>query len=146
MSIMDVSNDDEIINYDDQPVLYIEELFDGPQFKYDMRAFIVYDKDTNLFYLYGSRNCKKTQKYINYMLKYDSIDTLFNYLNVAMNTKISKVNVTVYFMSGLTSQDSFEDFLRKRSKRRELFGYDDITLNRKRFIKYMNVLNVADDC
>jgi hypothetical protein len=136
-------NESTPLFYEDQPVLYIEEKFNGKQFKTDMRAFIVYDSIDNYFYVYGSRKCKRNKKYINYMLKYECLDTLFNYLNVAMNTNEHKVNVTGYFLSGLTSEDTFDDFAGKTSNYNQLFGYDNVKLNRKIFYKYLQTLNTC---
>jgi hypothetical protein len=127
--------------YEAMPVLYIEEKIKGNEFKTDMRMFIVYDQEDNYFYVYGSRKCKQNNKYINYMLKYASIDTLYNYIQVAMNSKYQKINVTGYFITGLTSADTFDDFTEKISNYNQLFGYDKVTLNRKLFNRYLNTLN-----
>ena len=129
--------------YEDHPVLYIEEKFYGKQFKTDMRVFIVYDSEEQFFYVYGSRKCKKNKKYINYMLKYGCIKTLYNYLCVAMNTKCNKLNITGYFLSGLTSEDTFDDFVDKTNNYNQLFGYDKVCLNRKNFEKYLQILNTG---
>lgn len=131
------------IYYEDQPVLYIEEKFDGKEFKTDMRVFIVYDKVESLFYVYGTRRCKKNHKYIDYILKYETPFMLFNYLKVAMNTVYNKVNVTGYFLSGLTSDDTFDDFSQKTSRSNELFGYDNMILKRKEFNSMIHVLNTG---
>jgi hypothetical protein len=133
--------DESTIYYDDQPVLYIEEKIDGNKLKTDMRVFIVFDRDENVFCLYGSRKCDKRDKYINYMLKYSNISDLYNYLFVAMNIKFNNVNVTMFYFSELTSNDTFDDFEQKTSKLNELFGYDNIKLKTSIFNKYINVLN-----
>lgn len=140
MSTMD---EQSIIHYESQPVLYIEENYDGDKFATDMRTFIVFDKDENVFCLYGSRKCDKRKKYINYFLKYNTIDDLYNYLLLAMNTKVNTLNITAYFFSDLTSADTFDDFLQKTSKYNELFGYDNIFMNRKSFYKFINILNTG---
>lgn len=145
MDCFDEIDEPTTLFYEDQPVLYIEEKFNGKQFKTDMRAFIVYDNIDKFFYVYGSRKCKRNKKYINYMLKYECLDTLFNYLNVAMNTSEHKVNVTGYFLSGLTSEDTFDDFADKTSNYNQLFGYDNVILNRKVFCKYLQTLNTCSE-
>jgi hypothetical protein len=137
--------DESTIYYDDQPVLYIEEKIDGNMFKTDMRVFIVFDRDENVFCLYGSRKCDKRDKYINYMLKYSNISDLYNYLFVAMNIKFNNVNVTMFYLSELTSNDTFDDFEQKTSKLNELFGYDNIKLKNSIFNKYINVLNTGSN-
>ena len=135
--------DESTIYYDDQPVLYIEEKIDGNKLKTDMRVFIVFDKDESAFCLYGSRKCDNRDKYINYMLKYTNIYDLYNYLFVAMNIKFNNVNVTMFYLSELTSNDTFDDFEHKTTELNELFGYDNIKLKRKLFNKYINVLNTG---
>jgi hypothetical protein len=140
---MDIMDEQSIIYYESQPVLYIEENFDGDIFETDTRAFIVYDKDDNVFCLYGSRKCDKRKKYVNYFLKYNTIDDLYNYLLLAMNTKVNTLNITTYYFSDLTSNDTFDDFSEKTNKYKELFGYDNIKLNRKAFYKFINVLNTG---
>ena len=135
--------DESTIYYDDQPVLYIEEKIYGSKLKTDMRAFIVFDKDENAFCLYGSRKCDRRDKYINYMLKYSNVSDLYNYLFVAMNIQFHNVNVTMFYLSGLTSNDTFDDFEHKTTELNELFGYDNIKLKRKLFNKYINVLNTS---
>ena len=137
--------DESTIYYDDQPVLYIEEKIDGIMFKTDMRVFIVFDRDENAFCLYGSRKCDKRCKYIKYMLKYSNISDLYNYLFVAMNIKFNNVNVTMFYLSELTSNDTFDDFEQKTSKLNELFGYDNIKLKNSIFNKYINVLNTGSN-
>jgi hypothetical protein len=145
MDCFDEIDEPTTLFYEDQPVLYIEEKFNGKQFKTDMRAFIVYDNTDKFFYVYGSRKCKRNKKYINYMLKYERLDLLFNYLNVAMNIREHKVNVTGYFLSGLTSEDTFDDFADKTSNYNQLFGYDNVILNRKGFCKYLQTLNTDSE-
>ena len=140
---MEYSNE-PIIYYNDQVVLYIEEKFKGPQYKTDMRTFIVYDKETDCFYVYGSRKCQKNDKYENYVLKFSSIDTLYNYLKVSMNTKYTKLNITGYILSGLTSDDNFDDFEAKTNNFNQLFGYDNIRLKFSNFVSYLNVLNTVN--
>jgi hypothetical protein len=133
-----------IICYNDQVVLYIEEKFKGYQYKTDMRTFIVYDKETDCFYVYGSRKCRKNDNYENYVLKYSSIETLYNYLKVSMNTKYTKLNITGYMLSGLTSDDNFDDFEAKTNNFNQLFGYDNIRLKFSTFFSYLNVLNTVN--
>ena len=79
------------------------------------------------------------------MLKYASIDTLYNYIRVSMNSKYHKLNVTGYFIHGLASTDTFDDFTQKISNFNQLFGYDRVTLNRKLFNRYLNTLNTTDE-
>lgn len=141
---MEYFDEDETTYYDAMPVLYIEETIEGRDYKTDMRMFIVYDQVDNYFYVYGSRKCKQN-KYINYMLKYASIDTLYNYIQVSMNSKYHKLNVTGYFIHGLASTDTFDDFTEKTSNYNELFGYDRVSLNRKLFNRYLNTLNTTDE-
>jgi len=141
MSTFDEEVEPTTLFYEDQPVLYIEEKFNGKKFKTDMRAFIVYDHDDEHFYVYGSRKCKRNKKYISYTLKYASIELLFNYLSVAMNTRCHKLNITGYFLSGLTSEDTFDDFVDKINNYNQLFGYDKVSLNRRSFNRYLQVLN-----
>ncbi len=141
---MEYFDEDETTYYDAMPVLYIEETIEGRDYKTDMRMFIVYDQVDNYFYVYGSRKCKQN-KYINYMLKYASIDTLYNYIQVSMNSKYHKLNVTGYFIHGLASTDTFDDFTEKTSNYNELFGYDRVSMNRKLFNRYLNTLNTTDE-
>jgi hypothetical protein len=140
---MEYSNE-PIIYYNDQVVLYIEEKFKGSQYKTDMRTFIVYDKETDCFYVYGSRKCRKNDNYENYVLKFSSIETLYNYLKVSMDTKNSKLNITGYMLSGLTSDDNFDDFEAKTNNFNQLFGYDNIRLKFSTFFSYLNVLNTVN--
>jgi len=142
---MDYFDEAEPTFYEAMPVLYIEEKFKGTEFKTDMRMFIVYDQEDNYFYVYGSRKCKRNNNYINYMLKYASIDTLYNYIQVSTNSKYHQLNVTGYFIHGLASTDTFDDFTQKISKFNQLFGYDRVTLSRKLFNRYLNTLNTTDE-
>lgn len=135
--------EESTVYYEDQPVLYIEEKIEGNKLTTDMRVFIVFDNDDNLFYLYGSRKCNKRNKYINYMIKYSNVSDLYNYLFVAMNIKFNNVNVTMFYLSELTSNDTFDDFEYKTTKYNELFGYDNIKLKKSIFNKYINVLNTG---
>ena len=61
-----------------------------------------------------------------------------------MNTKYTKLNITGYILSGLTSDDNFDDFEAKTNNFNQLFGYDNIRLKFSNFVSYLNVLNTVN--
>lgn len=70
--------------YDSQIVLNISEFYDG---KRDTNVFILYDKDDELLYVYGSRG--KSSKYVRYEKTFEDVGVLYKFLSNSWRTTIS---------------------------------------------------------
>ena len=90
----------------------------------DMNAFILFDADDNLFYVYGSR---EGSKYIKYVKTFENINSLYNfiYLSMALSEK-HQISISVNYIEGLTNYDEFNEINEKITRYNEIVAYDDI--------------------
>lgn len=137
-------DDSESVNYY-EPTMVVEfrqlESTDKDCDTEDMRAFIVYDEDEELMYVYGSRKSESHRNQVEFVKTFDTYDQLYDFLNIIMGFDEGyKVNTSVHFMDGLTDYSGFDDFARNASRTNEISGYNREKMTKKRFNKYMSVL------
>jgi hypothetical protein len=107
----------------------------------DMRIFLIYDETDDLIYAYGSRKSNAYPNLVDFVKCFECEDSLYDFLNIMMGfDKGYSVNTSVYYMSGLTNQSYFDDFVENTSKKNEITGYDREKMSRRKFHKYMSVL------
>ena len=107
----------------------------------DMRVFLLYDEDNDLFYIYGSRKSANHPGLVDFVKTFDSVSHAYDFLNIIMGFDIGLlVNTSVYFMDGLTNYSEFDDFSKIASRKNEISGYDRQKMTRKKFKKYMSVI------
>ena len=103
----------------------------------DMNAFILFDADDNLFYVYGSR---EGSKYIKYVKTFENINSLYNfiYLSMALSEK-HQISISVNYIEGLTNYDEFNAINEKMTRYNEIVAYDDINgFSKKDFRQYVD--------
>ena len=103
----------------------------------DMNAFILFDADDNLFYVYGSR---EGSKYIKYVKTFENINSLYNfiYLSMALSEK-HQISISVNYIEGLTNYDEFNEINEKITRYNEIVAYDDINgFSKKDFRQYVD--------
>lgn len=103
----------------------------------DMNAFILFDADDNLFYVYGSR---EGSKYIKYVKTFENINSLYNfiYLSMALSEK-HQISISVNYIEGLTNYDEFNEINEKITRYNEIVAYDDINgFSKKDFRQFVD--------
>ncbi len=107
----------------------------------DMRAFIVYDDEEDLIYVFGSRKSDTHRNQAEFVKKFDTHDQLYDFLNIIMGfDNKHRINTSVHFMPDLTDYSGFDDFVRNASRTNEISGYNREKMTKKRFKQYMSVL------
>lgn len=129
-----------ITHYENFFAIKIQEL-DPVTDEIDTQCFIVYDKEDDKFYVYGSRNFAKGQYNCAYQKSFSYINDMFAFLEVVMNLKLHKVNIIIYHISYATSAADFHSLNQLCSFKNEIAGYNKISINRcKYFSKYLSTI------
>jgi len=129
---------DELTNityYDTMMVINITE-YDKNNDQ-DMNAFILFDTDDNLFYVYGSR---KGSKYVKYVKTFETIHGLYDfiYLSTAIGEN-HQISISVNYVEGLSNYDEYNEIKEKVTRYNEIVAYDEVTkFSKKKFIRFVN--------
>lgn len=103
----------------------------------DMHAFIMYDDEEDLIYVFGSRKKDSVQ----FIKSFDSEKHAYDFLEIMMGFDRGYfINTSVYYMSNLTDYSGFDDFSKNAIKHDELSGYDRELMTLKKFRKYLSVI------
>ena len=125
-----------------QTVLYIEELSNGNP---DWRMFIHYNHNSYRYIITGTRGIKTATLRLAFRYRSDVLD----YLAWCMNTR-PKCNMAMYAMccesvaTLSVSTLSVDELLSSRSKKTELYGYNDIQLSTADLREQLAVLRGLD--
>jgi hypothetical protein len=106
----------------------------------DMRIFMLYDADEDLMYLYGSRKSDNFPRYPTFVKTFSDRDVLYDFLDVMMDFTRHKIETAVHQIDYLTDYSDFDEIQRKTSNLTQLSGFDNVTLTKKDYKKYINVL------
>ena len=116
--------------YDSQIVLNISEFYDG---KRDTNVFILYDKDDELLYVYGSRG--KSSKYVRYEKTFEDVGVLYKFLSeLVANHDIS---ISANYLLDLTNHDDYDSLESKVNRHNEVVAYDNTRLTKRLLEKYV---------
>jgi hypothetical protein len=122
--------------FDGHMVLNITE-FDSATKKRDSDIFILYDRDDELFYVYGARG--SNQKYVRYQHTFVDVKDLHNFISLVVSS--NPMSVSVNYLEGLASDDNYDTFFAKASRYNEVVAYDNVeSLTRKALQKYVDVI------
>lgn len=103
----------------------------------DMHAFIIYDYEEDLIYVFGSRKKDSAQ----FVKAFDSEKHAYEFLDIMMGFDRGYfINTSVYYMSDLTDYSKFDDFAEKAIRKDEISGYDRELMTLKKFRKYLSVI------
>ena len=117
--------------YDPVMVLNITEY--DTNGKPDTNVFLVYDEDEDLYYLYGSRG------HVSYTKSFCCSENLYNFISIVMGfSENHKVSISVNYMDDLTDYDDYDKLQSKVSRFNEVVAYDNVTLSKKRFQRFLN--------
>jgi hypothetical protein len=119
--------------YDAQMVLNITE-YDTSTDDRDNNVFIVFDKDTQLLYLFGARS--ENEKFVRYEKTFDDITDLFNFISISIGK--NRISISINYLDGLTNYDNYDDFCKKVTKYNEVIAYDNARITQNRLTKYLN--------
>lgn len=104
----------------------------------DMRVFIVYDKDEELYYVFGSRKNEKLEKMCEFVKTFTETTHLYMFLDILMDFKTYTVDTYVHMMPYLTNNSSFNDFVKEsKTKNNQISGYDDDKITMKQLDRYL---------
>jgi hypothetical protein len=116
--------------YDNQIVLNISEFYDG---KRDSNVFIVYDKEDDLLYVYGSRG--ENKKYVRYEKTFDDIGILYKFLSELVANH--DVSISANYLGGLTNYDDYDSLKARVDRNNEVVAYDNTRLTKRLLEKYV---------
>ena len=117
--------------YDPVMVINITE-YDKNE-KPDSNVFIVYDEEEDLYYLYGSRG------HVRYSKSFENEHSLYNFISIVMGfSENHKVSISVNYMEDLTDYDEYDKLQSKVSRFNEVVAYDNVTLSKNRFLRFLN--------
>ena len=121
----------ETTYYDPLMVLNITEY--NTNGKRDTNIFLIYDEEEDVYYLYGSRG------HVRYTKTFDNEDSLYNFISITMGfSENHKVSISVNYMEDLTNYDEYDELVSKVSRFNEVVAYDNVTLSKKRLLRYLN--------
>ena len=124
----------ETTYYDPLMVLKITEY--DTNGKRDTNIFLIYDEEEDVYYLYGSRGN------VRYSKTFDNGDSLYNFISITMGfSENHKVSISVNYMEDLTNYDEYDELKSKVSRFNEVVAYDNVTLSKKRLLRYLNAFN-----
>jgi hypothetical protein len=124
----------ETTYYDPLMVLNITEY--DTNGKRDTNIFLIYDEEEDVYYLYGSRGN------VRYSKTFDNGDSLYNFISITMGfSENHKVSISVNYMEDLTNYDEYDELKSKVSRFNEVVAYDNVTLSKKRLLRYLNAFN-----
>ena len=122
--------------FDGHMVLNITE-FDSLTGKRDHDMFILYDRDTEFFYVYGARG--SSEKYVRYQQTFAEVKDLHKFISLVVSS--NPLSVSVHYLEGLASDDNYNVFEAKASRYNEVVAYDNVeSLSRKALQNYVDVI------
>ncbi len=115
--------------YDPQMVMHITEYDrDGDK---DSNVFIIFDKDEEMYYLFGSRG---GSKHVRYTKTFYCKNQMYDFISIAMGFKDNNtISLSINYVDNLTSYDEYDDIKRKVSRFNEVVAYDNFTISKKDF-------------
>lgn len=130
-----------VTHYENFFVIKIEELEPPKNNTIDTQCFILYDKEDDKFYVYGSRKCAQYPNMPVYQKSFSYINDVFTFLKVVMNLDFHAVNLIVYHIAYATSDADFDTLLELcgLGAQNEITGYDNIKIKHlNQFAKYFS--------
>jgi hypothetical protein len=112
----------------------------------DARIFIQYSHEHKEFYIYGRRQDTdySNKEYVPFMYNTTNKSSLFEFVDLVSNGNDSLKSITLYNFNNMhESEDdikTYEFFEEHMDAEYEVVAYDNISLDRKHFMKYVNVM------
>ena len=129
-----------ITHYENFFVLRIDEIEDKKTKKIDTTCFVVYDKDDDMFYVYGSRKSPEHPNHCIYQKSFKHFNDLYLFFMVTMDLTNHNVNTTIYHVPYATSEADFDTFKQICKRQNEITGYDNIKLKRTQMFKHLTAI------
>jgi len=129
---------DEIIYYEPKMVLNLTE--HDRSGDVDMNAFIVYDEDEDLIYVYGSRGYESrgNTTYVKYVKTFSCYNALYNFISLSMGFGTNhRLDISVNLLAGLTNYSEYSDFVSKVRRSNEIVAYDNTRITKKELMRYI---------
>jgi hypothetical protein len=127
--------------YENTIVVEFRQLEKGTR-NVDMRAFMLYDSDEDLIYLYGSRKSDKFSNYPTFAKTFNDETQLYDFLDILMDFSKNRIDTAVHQIDYLTDSSDFDDIVRNVTNHTELSGFDNAKITKKTYKKYLNSLTV----
>jgi hypothetical protein len=106
----------------------------------DMNAFIVYDEDEDLIYVFGSRGYESrgNTNFVKFVKTFSCYNALYNFISLSMGFSTNHhVDISVNLLAGLTNFSEYSDFVSKVSRSNEIVAYDNTRITKKELMRYI---------
>ena len=140
---------DSDLQYQSKMVLCIEEYMDPSRGRtkgnIDNLIFIHYDRDDNMFYMYGRRQDKKLKDktFVPYFFSVKTVKSIYKFLKFVIDPK-TKISVTLYNYNDYIDKEfddiSYEYFYDNMDYHYEIVGYDNKRLTHRFLLDVFNMV------